>query len=645
MSRAAHAVVALCLAIAAPVRGDDQPPPRHFPALPPAARADLAAADEARAAGEWARAGALYGRVVAADQARPGYALVEVEDGDEGRLLVGATERALQGLRALPPEGVAAFRERFDDEAAAALAAASDRAGWLRVWERYPRATCAPAALEAIVAEAWGRGAWEEALPWLRLLRSEHAAELDAAAAARLAERLEACAARSAERPPPVYPRGDAANRAASDPIPGASVLGSGGLEGVDVAALPAHEDSLLPVPHASRILPPRRLPLAVGEEVWLPGPTDVTVVAPGAEPERVALPDAAGSLEHDSWRGLGFTGVVTGGLLVLPRVERVRPAKHFRGIPVRCARPERRLVALSVADRRPAWVHRAADFAGGPLADASFGPPTAGEALLYAPAFAVTGFVDGWATCFSARTGALVWATWVGSGAVEHSMFGYPAREPDPPGVALADGTLYLLTHGGALAALDAATGRTRWVWAYPQAAVSGPLGYYPALTPPASWGGAPVVAGGVVAIAPSDGTRLQALDADDGALLWSASAAEDVLGATDDVLVGVRSPDPPGTPDRRLARLEARSPRTGAVRWAGSPAADYVRGRGWIVGEHVAVCVGPTRLFAVDLATGEAVEDRELPGSGAGHVAVGDDLLVVVGPRRLTPLVRKAD
>ncbi|MGL4513886.1 MAG: PQQ-binding-like beta-propeller repeat protein [Lacipirellulaceae bacterium] len=234
---------------------------------------------------------------------------------------------------------------------------------------------------------------------------------------------------------------------------------------------------------------------------------------------------------------------------------------------------------------------------------------------------------------CYSLRTGAVRWRTALGSG--QPAAAGY---ERITPRVALGDDAVFVATDLGAVAAIDAQTGRPRWITRYARTPIDS--GY----TPPTERNAvAPQLAGDRVLVAPTDAEDVLALDAATGRVVWRLPR-----GVAKGAFVGV---------SRGVAVIAGRSVQgidvaTGQRRysWPESQHAG-LRGAGTpiVVGPEV---FWPTRdrVYVLDAATG--AQTRPSIGlasvglSGANLAVAGDSLLVVgsnglnvLGPRPAPP------
>ena len=134
---------------------------------------------------------------------------------------------------------------------------------------------------------------------------------------------------------------------------------------------------------------------------------------------------------------------------------------------------------------------------------------------------------------CFDAETGSQRWIRYLGTARPEVEQFQGFGMPMNPSGTSAGDfhhrlltldgPTLYYLTNLGAVAALDAETGATRWVATYPrqesnQLSHGSDRDLNPAL-----------VHQGRVIVAPSDANAIFAFDAATGRLLWKTEQISD--------------------------------------------------------------------------------------------------------------------
>ncbi|MBX7168435.1 MAG: PQQ-like beta-propeller repeat protein [Pirellulales bacterium] len=233
---------------------------------------------------------------------------------------------------------------------------------------------------------------------------------------------------------------------------------------------------------------------------------------------------------------------------------------------------------------------------------------------------------------CYEAVTGRPVWRQMVcGADTPAHNQ----VSEASHNLLTLHGDTVYYNTNLGAVAALDAGTGRIRWLTLYPRAR-GGNLNdtaahFYRDLTPCLYYQG-------LLLVAPADSPAILALDADSGQLLWESSLPEDVVH-----LLGVAGGNLIASGDRlwwiSLAQQEfkiiRRVPEDHSLRGYG---------RGLLVGDQV---IWPTReeILVFDSASGQQLRSislaarREWDGTAVigGNLLVTPEHLLIAGPDKL--------
>ncbi|MBI4577323.1 MAG: PQQ-binding-like beta-propeller repeat protein, partial [Planctomycetes bacterium] len=200
-------------------------------------------------------------------------------------------------------------------------------------------------------------------------------------------------------------------------------------------------------------------------------------------------------------------------------------------------------------------------------------------------------------------RTGRVLWHTFL--------MSGFPANPlglgagGSPP--AFAGDTVYHLTNLGVLAAVDAYTGRIRWLAAYDAA---GAATRDATIRGGRRWASIPpAVVGPVVVAAPRDAAYLYGLDRQDGGLRWRLP--RDGLR-----LAGPLTEDSVWVGGDHVLALDAR---TGTVRWE-TPLSSPQRGLAASDGQGLWVPTvrGVARL---DARTGEALSFHDWPDAAGGR------------------------
>jgi outer membrane protein assembly factor BamB len=202
--------------------------------------------------------------------------------------------------------------------------------------------------------------------------------------------------------------------------------------------------------------------------------------------------------------------------------VHKTSTARSYHGtIPITEAIPTRRLVAFDLATGKRLWDH--IDSPDPFFHEASIAlPPVERQGVLYATAVLVQGALKSYVVAVDAATGQPRWRRFLGDGQVELTMFGNQAVEPLHMMPAEADGTVYVCTALGLVAALDAQTGEVRWVRRYPTLPLEAARSYY-AVHREIPWRSAPpLIAGGVMVVAPLDAGGVFAFDCASGALRW---------------------------------------------------------------------------------------------------------------------------
>ena len=195
---------------------------------------------------------------------------------------------------------------------------------------------------------------------------------------------------------------------------------------------------------------------------------------------------------------------------------------------------------------------------------------------------------------------------------------------------VTRAGRNVVLATNAGAVVAVDAATGRRAWGFAYPRAAKrlndaarsSDPL--------PA------VAAGGRVFVAPADADRVYALDAETGALLWESTPVDgaQIVGVTDGRVVVTVTGPLRGIRGLGVATGSHRAPDGWAQHDGGG---EITSGRGLVADGVIFWPTRSARLALLDPTTGYPHQVDPLRSKAGelgpfGNLAYADGVLVVV-------------
>jgi outer membrane protein assembly factor BamB len=186
---------------------------------------------------------------------------------------------------------------------------------------------------------------------------------------------------------------------------------------------------------------------------------------------------------------------------------------------------PQRRLFAFARSSRKLLWAHfdeiegpRTRRFRGH---DACANPLVAGDTV-YLPIHDRSGAIAFSIAAYDARTGQPRWRRLVCSSQQDVNMFGNARTEFASSPLCLHDGLLFGASNLGTAFALEASTGRIRWIVSYevtrmPRAMLHGQTErqiYFA--------NNAPVVADGVVCSTPLDSPFVLGLDTESGRTLW---------------------------------------------------------------------------------------------------------------------------
>ncbi|RKY29544.1 MAG: hypothetical protein DRP79_00065 [Planctomycetota bacterium] len=196
----------------------------------------------------------------------------------------------------------------------------------------------------------------------------------------------------------------------------------------------------------------------------------------------------------------------------------------------------------------------------------------------------------------------------------------GGAALYPPAPAI-IADGTIYVATNAGAVCAVDAMSGRLRWVSQYDQfnsvTASPGANRFERAIRRDVSFAyGVPVVHGGVIAVAPPEADGLIAMDAENGRALWRLDNAARQYAH----LVGARN----GAFFLSGRKIGAFDATTGRALWPSEPdLGARVGGKGFLAGDLL-VLPGNGILAFVDTRDGRVVARNDVKGLLQGPSSV---------------------
>ena len=186
---------------------------------------------------------------------------------------------------------------------------------------------------------------------------------------------------------------------------------------------------------------------------------------------------------------------------------------------------PQRRLFAFSKQTGKILWRHF--DELDGPLTrrfrgQDSCGPPVIAGDTVYAPVYDRSGAIAFSVAAYELATGRLKWRRLVCSSQQDVNMFGNARMEFAASPLALHRGAIYGSTNLGVAYAVDAGSGRVRWITSYdvvrmPRAMLHGQPERQVFFS-----NNAPVLADGVVCMTPLDSQFALGMDAESGDVLW---------------------------------------------------------------------------------------------------------------------------
>ena len=229
---------------------------------------------------------------------------------------------------------------------------------------------------------------------------------------------------------------------------------------------------------------------------------------------------------------------------------------------------------------------------------------------------------------CLDAQTGETRWTRYILAVTPPDNGANNLAAELSHRLLTIDGSTLYYQTNLGAVASLDAATGRLRWLATYPsqdRETIGSDRDYD--LKPA-------VVHGRRVIVAPEDSPKVYAFDSATGRLAWKTEESLEIAH-----LLGVARGRVVAT-GNYVWTLDVE---TGAIlsRWPDTQSSFEGYGRGLLSGDQI---YWPTKgaILILDQATGfpsdrQPIRLQELFGSPGGNLAVGDGYLIVAQPDAL--------
>ncbi len=196
---------------------------------------------------------------------------------------------------------------------------------------------------------------------------------------------------------------------------------------------------------------------------------------------------------------------------------------------------PQRRLFAFSRSTGKLLWAHydeidghHTRRFRG----HDSCGPPLVVGDTVYAPVFDRSGAIAFAVAAYDLHTGETKWRRLVCSSQQDVNMFGNARYEFASSPLCISDGMLLGASNLGVAFAVEADTGRLRWVTAYPVTQMPRTMlhGQRDRIVYFAN--NAPIVADRVVCATPLDSQFVLGLDVDTGRVLWRLPAEAQVAG-----------------------------------------------------------------------------------------------------------------
>lgn len=188
---------------------------------------------------------------------------------------------------------------------------------------------------------------------------------------------------------------------------------------------------------------------------------------------------------------------------------------------------PQRQLIAIDAETGQTLWTHygkkgkNAAETAFLAGLNVNSNPLVIGDDIIVGATRYHTSYHH-YLCCFSKKTGALKWSTFVCTGQMEQNMFGNPVREAIPGHVLNADGIVYYSTNIGTIAAVDARQGTLRFTANYRQIDIPRQTRFDPTVQEraPAWLNSRPILAERTLFVAPMDSNDLVAVDIDTGTM-----------------------------------------------------------------------------------------------------------------------------
>ncbi|HZN41492.1 MAG TPA: PQQ-binding-like beta-propeller repeat protein [Planctomycetota bacterium] len=242
--------------------------------------------------------------------------------------------------------------------------------------------------------------------------------------------------------------------------------------------------------------------------------------------------------INHDMVLACACGGdLVVGALQVPDKSQNVDFQQSFRII---SKIPQRRLFAFSRRTGKLVWSHfdemdgsRTRFFRG----HDACGPPVIVGDTVYAPIHDRSGAIAFAVAAYELQTGKPKWRQLVCSSQQDVNMFGNARMEFAASPISITGGVIYGATNLGVTYALDAPSGRVRWITAYEVVRMPRAMLHNQADRNIYFANNAPVVAEGVVCFTPLDSAFVLGIDAETGRLLWRVPAEARVAGVDNSV------------------------------------------------------------------------------------------------------------
>ncbi|MBL8766274.1 MAG: PQQ-binding-like beta-propeller repeat protein, partial [Planctomycetes bacterium] len=249
-----------------------------------------------------------------------------------------------------------------------------------------------------------------------------------------------------------------------------------------------------------------------------------------------------ARSLQHAATIGSGRV------LVALLDANRRTSDNRFDGIKINPAIPTRSLHCVDFETGERVWTQRRPELGRDAFENrvSIVSPPIVVSDRVYAVGTVLEGAINCFALCFALDDGRLLWRTPIAVGQQELTMFNKPFKEFSIQPPTERDGTLFLCTNLGLVAALDTLSGQLRWISQYDSIPIISSQNYMRISERNTNWeNDPPIVSNGVCIVAPLDSHDFIGFDVSTGKRLWlknwneTQHGFEHLLGVDDGVLV----------------------------------------------------------------------------------------------------------